>query len=211
MGWRSVKLANGLLLKADQTALRSPLLGSWPTRFDREIECERRGAMTIRVDCPHCNVPQLFDDLWAGKVVNCYQCHRPFLVVLERPVPEPPTPPEVPPAPTPPVLNPSESFVWWQQRRTGHTFPFKCQRPTCPVTIQLRHRVAQAKRKCPGCGQAITLEAIDKQLELMEPERQRILFFLQRQRRSKPQGCATPTLVLSFCCSAISVWRFWFT
>jgi predicted RNA-binding Zn-ribbon protein involved in translation (DUF1610 family) len=64
-----------------------------------------------------------------------------------------------------------ESFVWWQEQHKGKMFPFAC--PKCGETTQLRQRVAQRPRICPGCGFTITVSEIDKQLDAMEPDRQR--------------------------------------
>ncbi|MDB5339937.1 MAG: hypothetical protein JWN70_5556 [Planctomycetaceae bacterium] len=64
-------------------------------------------------------------------------------------------------------------FVWWQQRNSGKTYPFRC--PTCRTTVELRQRVTQKARVCPGCGFQITIAAIDLQLDYDEPSRQRII------------------------------------
>jgi DNA-directed RNA polymerase subunit RPC12/RpoP len=71
------------------------------------------------------------------------------------------------------LINYPISFVWWQQRFHGRTFPFTC--PDCSTVIQLKQRVTQSRRSCPGCGFRITTESIDRQLAEWEPERQEIL------------------------------------
>ena len=65
------------------------------------------------------------------------------------------------------------AFVWWQDRFHGRTFPFDCRQ--CRTTIELRQRVTQTNRKCPGCGYQITIDRIDAQLERWEDERQRLM------------------------------------
>lgn len=69
--------------------------------------------------------------------------------------------------------NHPESFTWWQKRFPGRTFPFSCT--GCGTEVQLRLRVTQSQRVCPGCGTPITVSGIDQQLDEWEPERQRIL------------------------------------
>lgn len=115
----------------------------------------------------------------------------------------PPPPPALPPMPRDVVRRPGRrppratpvkppeptdhpaAFVWWQGRTKGRTFPYSCT--GCGTTVQLRQRVTQTQRKCPGCGTPITVGAIDKQLDQMEP---------RRQRAMHPPGCAGMLLLI---------------
>jgi hypothetical protein len=65
-----------------------------------------------------------------------------------------------------------ETFDWWSRRFKWHRFPFEC---SCGVEVPIRHRVAQNTRVCRGCGEPVTVQAIDHQLRRWEPERQRIM------------------------------------
>src|SRR5438105_171464 len=70
-------------------------------------------------------------------------------------------------------INHPESFVWWARRNKGNVFRYSCDE--CRTIIPLKNRVAQSKRKCPGCGEPITIETIDEMLDRIEPERRQII------------------------------------
>jgi len=133
---------------------------------------------------------------------------RAIPVVQPHPAPEPDDRDDEPVSHPPPrrrlrvrrprPINFAESFVWWQRRFHGRTFPFRC--PSCGTTVHLRQRVTQTKRTCPGCGFRITMSAIDRQLEGREPERQRIL---------DSSGCATSVLLLAGVSGFIGLSAFW--
>jgi predicted RNA-binding Zn-ribbon protein involved in translation (DUF1610 family) len=90
----------------------------------------------------------------------------------------PPAGEEPPPRPSPPINHPGE-FVRIQRMWKGRTFPYQCY--GCDTVVQLRQRVTQTKRVCPGCGKAITIAGIDSQIESMVA-------------RGQHGGCATMLL-----------------
>jgi len=99
------------------------------------------------------------------------------------------------PEETPPEVgarNPAESFVWWQHRYPGRVFPYLCR--SCGTTVQLRQRVTQTRRVCPGCGLAISRERIDRQIHEWEPQRIHLM--------SQRSGCAVLFLLLAASMSA---------
>jgi len=73
-----------------------------------------------------------------------------------------------------------EAFVWWKDRFPGRTFPFEC--PDCQTVIELRQRVSQRTRACPGCGFKVTIAAIDDQLTQSEPDRLAIIQAAEDER-----------------------------
>jgi len=82
-------------------------------------------------------------------------------------------PPAVEPTPTPAPIQPTainhaESFVWWARRNKGNLFIWRCG---CGTDTGIKNRVVMGKRKCPGCGDPITLEGIDRSLEQDEVTR----------------------------------------
>src|SRR5262245_34478565 len=103
-----------------------------------------------------------------------------------------------PPLVSPPPVDYPVAFVWWQRRKRGQTFPFSC--PDCATTCQLRLRVTQTKRVGPGCGFPMTVSAIDRQLDEMEPERRSII--------EKSGGCAALvaalTIIVAFTTTLVS-------
>jgi DNA-directed RNA polymerase subunit RPC12/RpoP len=108
---------------------------------------------------------------------------EPILDVLPA-VPQPPSQEAQDPVSRP--RNYAEDFVRWQRRFPGQNFPFIC--PKCDTHVQLRQRVVQSRRVCPGCGFRITTEAIDSQLEAMARPaanlEELILGLIQDRRRS---------------------------
>ncbi len=91
-------------------------------------------------------------------------------------------------------MNYAEAFLWWRNRFHGRVFPYHCR--GCDNEIQLRSRVTQTRRSCPGCGQQFDQRDIDRQLDASEPERQRIM--------RAQQGCALG-VVAFFCAAAVLV------
>ncbi len=166
----------------------------------------------IRFLCPRCGRTIKTDDDAVGKTGKC-KCGETVRVpkpnpfeqaVVQRKGRKPAGPsgidqlkpvPPITPAPAPPTIKYPEAFVWWQQRQHGRTFPFDC--PGCGTQIELRQRVTQSRRVCPGCGFCISIEAIDRQLDRMEPERQRQL--------AGCAGCGTAATVLIVACTVCGV------
>jgi hypothetical protein len=67
----------------------------------------------------------------------------------------------------PPPINHANEFIRIQKSRKGWTFPYRCY--GCDTVIELRQRVTQTKRVCPGCGKPITIAGIDSQVETLTP------------------------------------------
>lgn len=179
-------------------------------------------VMSIRLRCPTCSLILAVPTSAAGQTSVCPSCERTFIVPLipptvqqwqgqqppGSPLPQPtwvqppprgPAPPitsfnkaHAPPPPTP--ASYPEAFVWWQDQNKGRTFPFRC--PGCGVTVELRQRVTQTRRTCPGCGFRIDPAAIDRQLDALEP-----------RRRSR--GCLGGILIVVAIAAAIPAVALW--
>ncbi|CAN5363763.1 hypothetical protein BH10PLA2_BH10PLA2_09010 [soil metagenome] len=105
------------------------------------------------------------------------------------------------PAPPPPINHPGE-FVRIQKSRKGRTFPYRCY--GCDTVIELRQRVTQSKRVCPGCGKAITIEGIDSQVETLTPQRSAVSY-------DPNAGCATLLLSIAAMLAVGMIVAFGFT
>lgn len=135
--------------------------------------CRTKGVgMPLSVVCPACG--NIVETKWKlnRRIVRCRYCGRAFWLITDD------GPPHLVRAvkrekAKKPRVNYPEAFVWWARRYRGRRFPFRCL--GCGVVTSLNQRVVMSSRKCPGCGRRITLGDIDRQLEAMEPERQRIM------------------------------------
>ena len=112
-----------------------------------------------------------FEDEPKEEILSVVPVFETLPVRVQPPPPRQPTPP-------PPINHPGE-FVQIQRRRKGRTFPYLCN--GCGTVVELRQRVTQTKRSCPGCGKEITIASIDSQVEVIVA-------------RGQKAGCATMLL-----------------
>lgn len=130
-------------------------------------------TMRVIAECSFCGARIRFPRSMDGEVIHCPGCCTPARLFARE------SPPCLAPMMT---MDHAASFVWWADRHPGKTFPFCCR--GCGTTVRLKHRVVQGNRKCPGCGRAILVADIDRQLDDWEIERRRKIW-----ARAEPTGC----------------------